>query len=111
MLALRVREPWIRIDVVHDHRFAAAARLNDHAAVSGDRAPTGERLDTVCIGPADDELVAVNLRVMDAAGVEVLPEQADGDFLHHDWVLQASQLFVERDQELPLDGHSLWRRF
>jgi len=44
---------------------------------------------------------------MGAAGVEMFCDQADGDFLDLDRVLQESQLLVERDQEMPLDGHSL----
>ena len=61
----------------------------------------------VGIGPADDELVAIDVRVVDAAGVEMFPDQADRDFLDRDRVLQRSQLLVERDQEMPLGGHTL----
>ncbi len=107
LLALRVRESRIRLDVIDGHRLATAARVDDGLAESGDRASTGERRDPVGIGPADDELVAIDVRVVDAAGVEMLPDQADGDFLDLDRVLQRSQLLVERDQEMPLDGHTL----
>ena len=107
LLALRVRESRIRIDVIDGHRLATAARVDDGLAESGDRASTGERRDPVGIGPADDELVAIDVRVVDAAGVEMLPDQADGDFLDLDRVLQGPQLLVERDQELPLGGHTL----
>ena len=107
LLALRVRESRIRIDVIDGHRLAAAARAEDGRAEPGDRASTGERRDPVGIGPADDELAAIDVRVVDAAGVEMFPDQADGDVLDLDRVLQGSQLLVERDQEMPLDGHRL----
>jgi hypothetical protein len=56
--------------------------------------------------PADDELVAIDVRVVDAAGVEMFPDQADRDFLDRDRVREGPQLLVERDQEMPLDGHT-----
>ena len=111
LLALRVRESRIRVDVIDDHRLATAARVDDGLAESGDRASTGERRDAVGIGPADDELVAIDVRVVDAAGVEMFPDQADGDFLDLDRVLQGSQLLVERDQEMPLGGHGVESAF
>ena len=37
----------------------------------------------------------------------MFPNQADGHFLDLDGVLQRSQLLVERDNELPLDGLAL----
>ena len=46
-------------------------------------------------------------RVMHAAGVEVLAQQARGDFLDFGRVSDAAQLFIERDQERPLNGHSV----
>ena len=106
LLALRVRESRIGVDVVDHHRLATAARVDDGLAESCDRAATGGRRDPVGIGPADDELVAIDMRVVDAAGVEMLPDQADRDFLDRDRVLQGPQLLVERDQEMPLDGHT-----
>ena len=45
LLALRVRESRIRIDVIDGHRLATAARVDDGLAESGDRASTGERRD------------------------------------------------------------------
>ena len=81
--------------------------VDDGVAEAGDRASTGKWRDAVGIGPADDELVAIDVCVIDAAGVEMFPDQADGDFLDLDRVLQRAQLLVERDQELPLDGHGL----
>ena len=88
LIAIRGRESRIGADVVDDHRLATAARVDDRLAEPADRAPTGERLDPVDIGPADDELLAIDVRVVDAAGVEMLPDQADGDFLDLDRVLQ-----------------------
>ena len=64
------------------------------------RASTGEWRDAVGMRPADDELVAIDVRVVDAAGVEMFPDQADGDVLDLDRVLQGAQLLVERDQEI-----------
>ena len=107
LLALRGREPRIRTDVVDRHRLAAAAGVDDGRAESGERASTGRGRDAVGIGPADDERVAIDVRIVDAAGVEMFPEQADRDVLDRDRVLQRSQLLVERDQEIPLGSHGL----
>ena len=107
LLALRVRESRIRLDVIDGHRLAPAARVDDGLAEWGERASTGERRDPVGIGPADDELVAIDMRVVDAAGVEMLPDQANRDFQDFDRFLQRPQLLVEPDQEMPLGGHLL----
>ena len=88
LLALRSRESRIRVDVVDGHRLAATARVDDGLAESCDRASTGKRRDAVGIGSADDELVAIDVRVVDAAGVEMLPDQAERGFLDRDRALQ-----------------------
>ena len=107
LLALRGRESRIRVDVVDGHRLAAAACVDDGAAHPGDRAPARKRGHAVGIGPGDDEFVAIDVREMNAVGVEVLPDQADGDVLDLGRVLDGAQLLVERDQELPLDRHAV----
>ena len=79
-------------------------------AESGDRASTGGWRDAVGIGPADDELVAIDVCVVDAAGVEMF---ADRGGRRASWISTGSfsgpQLLVERDQELPLGGHTSHR--
>ena len=107
LLALRGRESRIRGDVVDGHRLAAAARVDDGPAHPGERASTGKRRDPVGVGPVDDKLVTIDVREVNAAGVEMFPDQADGDVLALGRVLDGAQLLVEADQELPLDGHAV----
>jgi hypothetical protein len=90
LLALRVRESRFRFDIIDDHSLATAARADHSVTEPGDRTSTGERRDPVGIGPADHELVAVDVGVVDAAGVEMFPDQADSDFLNRDRVFSAA---------------------
>jgi len=105
LVALRVGESRIGVDVIDHHGLATAAPVDDRLAESCDRAATRRRQAPVGIGPNDHELVAIDIRVVHATGVEMLSEQADGDFLDLDRVLQGAQPLGERDQEMPRDGH------
>ena len=106
LLALRVRESRICFDAIDCHGLATAPRVDDGLAEATDRASPGERRDPVRIGPIDDELVSVDVGEVDAAGVEMFADETDGDFLNRDGILERSQVLVERDQEVPLGGHS-----
>jgi hypothetical protein len=66
---------------------------------------TVERRDAVHERPADDELVAVHVRVVDAVRVKMLAEQTHRDVLDFDGISERAKPLVERDQELPLGGH------
>ena len=52
----------------------------------------------------DDEFLAIDVRVIDAAGMEMLPEQTDGDLLDIVRGPQRAQLLVEPDEEIPFRG-------
>ena len=107
LLALSIRKSRVGGDVVDDHRLAATARVDGGLAESRDRPSIGKRRDSVTIGLVDDELVAVDVRVVDPAGMEMLPDQTNRGFLDRDRVFQRSQLLVESDQKLPLGGHGV----
>ena len=103
---LSVREPWVHVDVADHDRLAPPARLDDGVAEAGDGNSIGEWWDVAYIGPPDDELVVLDVRVIDAARLEMLTDQPDGDLLDLDRIPQVTQALVQRDQKLPLGGHS-----
>ena len=107
LFALSIGESRIGGDIVDDQRLAATARVDRGPAEARDRPSTGKRRDSVAIGLVDDELVAVDVRVVHPAGLEMLPDQTNRGFLDRDRVFQRSQLLVESDQELPLGGHGV----
>ena len=49
----------------------------------------------------------VDVRVIDAARLEMLTDQPDGDLLDLDRIPQGTQPLVQRDQKLPLGGHGV----
>ena len=105
LLALLVRESRVCGDVIDGDRLAPAARVNDGVAEEGDGRSAREGRHAVKIGPADDEVIAIDPREGDAARTEMLTNQVDRNLLDLDRVRQRAQLLVERDQELPLGGH------
>ena len=78
---LSVREPWIRVNVADDDGLAAPARVDDGLAKACHGTATGEWRHAACIGAPDDELVALDLCVIDAARLEMLTDQPDGGVL------------------------------
>ena len=110
LLALGVRESRIcstlSTAMVSPRRQASTIGL----AEAADRAAAGERRDPVRIGAIDDEIVSVDVGEVDAAGVEMFADETDSDFLNRNGIFQRPQVLVERDQEVPLRGHSR-RRF
>jgi hypothetical protein len=81
LLALGIGESRIRLHVVDGDTLAAAAGINDGFAEYRQRPTSGKGRWTVGIGPADDELVSVDVRVIDATRAEMLSDGADGDVL------------------------------
>ena len=102
---LIVREPWVRVDVGDHDSLATLARLDDGVTEAGDGTSIGEWRDGACIEPPDDELVPLDVRIIDAARLEMLTDQPDGDLLDLDRIPQGTQPLVQRDQKLPLGGH------
>ena len=78
---LSVREPWISSKVADDDRLAAPALVGDVLSEACHRTATGRWLHAACMGAPDDELVALDLCVIDAARLEMLTDEADSDVL------------------------------
>ena len=101
-LALLVRETRVRLEVIDDHRLAFPAGLDDGLAEHRERRSNGQRCDAVGVVTTDDELVALDHRIVDAARAKMLAEQPDGGFFDGDRIPQRPELLVESDQKLPL---------
>jgi hypothetical protein len=106
LLALRGCQSRVETYVIDDNRLTATVCVDESASEEGKGTAAGQRRHSTAVGPADDELVAVDVRVVDPAGVEMLTEQPKGDFLDRQRVAQLSKILVEPDQELPLVGHT-----
>ncbi len=109
--AFGVRESGVATNVVDGDRVTAPVCVEQCLAKNCDRPPADKRRYTLGIGPGDDELIAVDLRVEHAVDTKVLTEQARGHLLDLDRTPQRAEPVVERDEEPPLGGRAQRRRF
>ena len=102
---LSVRESWIRVKIADDNRLAAPARVGDVLSEVCYRSAAGRSLHRACRGAPDDELVALDHCVIDAARLEMLTDETGDDVLDLDGIPERAQTLVQCDQKLRLGGH------
>ena len=105
-MTLAFRESWIDLYGINRDRLTATAGADDGRTVTSDWNAGREMRNAVDVRADNDEVVVVDVRVVNAIGVELFPNQANGSFLDLDCVFQWTQPLIERDQELPLCGHA-----
>jgi hypothetical protein len=106
---IRRREPRVGVDIGDDDRLTAEAFVGDGLAELRQVSATGERRDRPSVRLADDEFVALDLCVIDAARLEMLANQPHRGLLNLDRIPKRAQPLVQRNQKLPLGGHCVER--
>ncbi len=97
--ALALREARVGADVVHRDRLAASVRIEERRSHARHRPATAQSHHTAVEGVANDELVALDVRVHDAVRAQVLAQQPRSSRSHLNGIDQRPERVGELEEK------------